>query len=110
MNPENDPEWGEFVARMKAEQNMHDHAWRALPPLMRAACDNVLSPWVKVTHKGRIMYARTDRDEWSLRPPPEGVSAEGEVGSSNGSLRGDLLSPAGFEIEYSDLGGPGSIS
>jgi hypothetical protein len=116
---ENEPEWAELLARMTPDGvgNAEDRAtWEELPPLMRSAGNNALSPWVKYTHKGRSYYKRDDPVETTLVAPPKGVRQEAEIGmpglimlgeSTWEKLPGMTWGAERWESEYADLSGPG---
>ena len=128
------PELADFLQRMAAAEGAETDsiaedraAWRALPPRMRAAGDNALSPWERFTHEthttsgpvSRSYYRNYRTLETTLVRPLEGVCFEGVVGMRGMVLRGEgrweklpglSLGKERWESEYFDLEGPGRWS
>ena len=117
---EEEPEWDGFRKRMDGSRGEREGtlpenrvAWEDLPPLMRSAGDNALSPWVKYTHLHRSYYKRDNPIQMTLKQPLEGVWQEPEIGMPDLVMIGEwwwwrkLADQRDmWEIEYAELGGP----
>ena len=116
----NSPEFRSFLRRMNTGEfrSPDDSAvWRALPPLMRSAGDNPLSPWTQVKHNDKLFYRKEAERTWwrrvrcgspwdhQLEEPEQGVKQIAEVGMLDFDLSVDE-----WESTYADLGGPGNWS